>query len=207
MALSGLSSVASGAALVAASSTSGPGRTSVRIPTFLAWRRDRRLLRCDSARALSPASKTGEESATRSAVAASKPQDPLRSFPWDVAAKRFAARLSDLVWTALKWLTIPVLLVSSASELAYTLVHGKALFVPVSMLLGIALAGIMNEVAKEVSPSLRKGFPFHLVVIGVGFGLIKMPGPSYPFWGRIILPHFANGGLWQTCYLIWRGLR
>lgn len=37
--------------------------------------------------------------------------------------------------------------------------------------------------------------PWDLIAIAVFFTVLKLPGPYYPYWGRIFIPHFANGGL------------
>ena len=42
--------------------------------------------------------------------------------------------------------------------------------------------------------------PWHLIAMAIFFTLIKLPGPYYPYWGRIFIPHFANGGLWRTLW-------
>lgn len=47
--------------------------------------------------------------------------------------------------------------------------------------------------------------PWHLIAIAILFTLIKLPGPSYPYWGRIFIPHFANGVLLRTLWfaILW----
>lgn len=42
--------------------------------------------------------------------------------------------------------------------------------------------------------------PWHLVAVAIFFTLIKLPGPYYPYWGRILIPHIANGGLLRTLW-------
>lgn len=37
--------------------------------------------------------------------------------------------------------------------------------------------------------------PWHLIAMMMFFTLIKLPGPYYPYWGRLFVPHFANGVL------------
>jgi len=37
--------------------------------------------------------------------------------------------------------------------------------------------------------------PWHLIAIAVFFVLLKLPGAYYPYWGRMLIPHFANGAL------------
>lgn len=47
--------------------------------------------------------------------------------------------------------------------------------------------------------------PWHLIAIATFFTFLKLLGPYYPYWGRIFIPHFANGGLWRTLWfaLLW----
>lgn len=132
--------------------------------------------------------------------------EPIKVFPWGRAYNNFFHRLFRLTFEVAKWLFIPVLFVSSLSEMTYCGWQNKELLIPIGMLAGIYLAGIFKETAIELSENLQEGgFPWHLVIIGAFFALIKFPGPYYPYWGRIFLPHFANGGLWRTLWFahIW----
>lgn len=47
--------------------------------------------------------------------------------------------------------------------------------------------------------------PWHLIAIAIVFTLIKLPGPYYPYWGRILIPHFANGVLLRALWfaILW----
>jgi len=132
--------------------------------------------------------------------------EPIKVFPWDIAYNKFFHHLFRLAFEVAKWLFIPVLFVSSLSEMIYCGWQNKELLIPIGMLAGIYLAGILKETAVELSENLQEGgFPWHLAIIGAFFALIKFPGPYYPYWGRIFLPHFANGGLWRTLWFahIW----
>ena len=42
--------------------------------------------------------------------------------------------------------------------------------------------------------------PWHLIAIAAFFTFVKLLGPYYPYWGRVFIPHFANGGLWRTLW-------
>jgi hypothetical protein len=48
--------------------------------------------------------------------------------------------------------------------------------------------------------------PWHLVALGLLFLALKSITPYLPIWGRISVPHFANGGLWQVISFVndWR---
>ncbi|KAJ8513986.1 hypothetical protein OPV22_004420 [Ensete ventricosum] len=59
-----------------------------------------------------------------------------------------------------------------------------------------ARLGRRKNTAEEVllSDLKEEGFPGHLLLIVNFFTLLKLPGPYYPYRGRILIPHFANGG-------------
>ncbi|CAM6050727.1 unnamed protein product [Sphagnum compactum] len=135
---------------------------------------------------------------------------PIRGYPWGQASVNFAWRLADLLWVTGKWLAIPVLLVSALSEVSYTLMQEKIFLIPAGMLGGFAFAGMVKETALEMCEALESvqvtEVPWHIIVVGFFFLLVKAMGPHFPAWGRVVLPHFANGGLWQTMRLLnqWR---
>ncbi|KAE9621403.1 hypothetical protein Lal_00032060 [Lupinus albus] len=132
--------------------------------------------------------------------------EPVKTFPWNKALDNFIQLTLDLILALIKYLSIPVFAVTSLSELSYC-AHKKKLFlVPIPLLFGVAVAGILKETALEISPRLRDAeVPWHLIATAILFTLIKLPGPYYPSWGRIIIPHFANGVLLRTLWfaILW----
>ncbi|CAK9225796.1 unnamed protein product [Sphagnum troendelagicum] len=132
---------------------------------------------------------------------------PVQSFPWHRVSRRLADRLVQSLWTVGKWIMIPVLLLSVLNEVSYTLMQEKLLLIPISMIGGIMFVGILNEVFADISGDVEKiKFPWHLFAIGIVFVLVKGVAPSFPRWAQFILPHFANGGLWQVIWLanLWK---
>jgi len=100
-----------------------------------------------------------------------------------------------------------MLAVSVLGELAYTLLLERVLVIPVGMICGIVFAGIMRETALELSPRIEEEqTPRHLIALGLLFVALKFIAPYLPTWGRVSVPHFANGGLWQVITLVndWR---
>ncbi|KAL8135198.1 hypothetical protein AgCh_010020 [Apium graveolens] len=85
----------------------------------------------------------------------SSPQ-PVKSFPWKKAAESFVQLILNLVLAVMKCLSVPVLAVSSLSEMSYCAHERKLFLVPIPILVGVALAGILKETALEIS-SLLKG--------------------------------------------------
>ncbi|KAI4295614.1 hypothetical protein L6164_035640 [Bauhinia variegata] len=135
----------------------------------------------------------------------SSPQ-PVKNFPWNKALENFIQLTLDLILAVVKYLSVPLLAVSSLSELSYC-AHEKRLFlVPFPVIFGSAVAAVLKETALELSPRLKDAeVPWHLIAIAIFFTLIKLPGPYYPYWGRILIPHFANGVLWRTLWfaILW----
>lgn len=124
---------------------------------------------------------------------------PVKSFPWKRALENFIQLILDLFVMVVKYLCVPLLAVSSLSEMSYCAHQKKLLLVPIPLLIGIIVAGVVKETALELSPLLKDAeVPWHLIVTAIVFTLIKLPGPYYPYWGRIFIPHFANGVLWRT---------
>ncbi|RVW61280.1 hypothetical protein CK203_020639 [Vitis vinifera] len=78
----------------------------------------------------------------------------------------------------------------------------------IQLILDLTLAVIKYLCAPllAVSSSVRcptdAEVPWHLIAIAIFFTLLKLPGPYYPYWGRIFIPHFANGGLLRTLWSV-----
>eukprot|EP00262_Sarcandra_glabra_P000641 TRINITY_DN10779_c0_g1_i2.p1 TRINITY_DN10779_c0_g1~~TRINITY_DN10779_c0_g1_i2.p1 ORF type:complete len:244 (-),score=26.06 TRINITY_DN10779_c0_g1_i2:292-990(-) len=126
---------------------------------------------------------------------------PVKNFPWSKALRSFIQLIFDLVYAVAKYLCIPLMAVSSLSEMSYCAHERKMILIPIPLFLGIAVADVLKDTAIELSPDLKEGqFPWHLLSMVIFFTLLKLPGPFYPYWGRIFIPHFANGGLWRCLW-------
>ncbi|KAJ4951020.1 hypothetical protein NE237_027852 [Protea cynaroides] len=122
--------------------------------------------------------------------------EPVKRFPWIRALENFIQIILDLVYEVAKYLSVPLLGLSTLTEMSYCAHERKMRLIPIPILAGIAVAGVLREAAFELSPSLKGAeYPWHLLAIATFFTLLKLPGPYYPYWGRILIPHFANGGL------------
>ncbi|MED6150295.1 hypothetical protein PIB30_071040 [Stylosanthes scabra] len=127
--------------------------------------------------------------------------EPVKKFPWDRALDNFIQLILDLILAVVKYLAVPVFIVTSISELSYCAHERKLALVPIPFLFGVAVAGVLKKTALELSPRLRDAeVPWHLLAIATFFTLIKLPGPYYPYWGRIVIPHFVNGVLLRTLW-------
>ncbi|XWS67986.1 hypothetical protein CRYUN_Cryun04dG0051500 [Craigia yunnanensis] len=128
---------------------------------------------------------------------------PMKRFPWNRALENFVQLILDLIMAVVKYLSLPLLAVSSLSEMSYCAHERKLTIIPVPLLVGFVLAGFLKETSMELSPLLKDAeVPWHLIAIAIFFTLIKLPGPYYPYWGRIFIPHFANGALLRTLWFM-----
>ncbi|KAL9265770.1 Drimenol monooxygenase-like protein, partial [Drosera capensis] len=124
--------------------------------------------------------------------------EPVKAFPWIQVLENFLQLVLDLSLTVIKYLSIPLLAVTSISELIYCAHERKLDLVPIPLICGIVVGGIMIATAKKLSPPPKDAVvPWHLITLAMVFVLLKLPGPYYPFWGRIFIPQLANGGLWR----------
>ncbi|XP_057966543.1 uncharacterized protein LOC131156692 [Malania oleifera] len=133
---------------------------------------------------------------------------PVKIFPWTRALDNFIQLILDLILAVVKYLCVPLLAVTSLSEMSYCAHERKLFLIPFPLLVGFAVAGVLKETALELSPHLKDvEVPWHLLVVAIFFTLLKLPGPYYPYWGRIFIPHFANGGLLRILWfaVAWYG--
>ncbi|XP_010479384.1 PREDICTED: uncharacterized protein LOC104758257 [Camelina sativa] len=126
---------------------------------------------------------------------------PVKEFPWNRAFGNFIQLVLDLAISVVKFLFVPIFAVSSISEMSYCAHERKLALVPFPLVLGTVVAGILQETALKISPRLKEAeVPWHLLTMMMFFTLIKLPGPYYPYWGRLFVPHFANGVLLRALW-------
>ncbi|KAI3716074.1 hypothetical protein L6452_23136 [Arctium lappa] len=130
------------------------------------------------------------------------PQE-VKIFPWTRALENFTQLIIDIILVVTQYLYVPVMAVTSVSEMSYCAHERKLLITPLPLLIGVAVAGVLRNRALKLSPFLKEAkVPWHLYANMLFFTLIKLPGPYYPYWGRILIPHFANGGLFRTLWFL-----
>ncbi|WOK99625.1 hypothetical protein Cni_G08337 [Canna indica] len=133
---------------------------------------------------------------------------PVKNFPWMRVLWSFQNIILELFWAVAKYLSVPILAVTSLSEMSYCAHERKMGVIPVPLIVGFTLAGVLKDAAEAFSSDLKGGgTPWHLFLLASFFTLLKLPGPYYPYWGRLLIPHFANGGLWRTVWLIFTWYR
>ncbi|EPS72913.1 hypothetical protein M569_01843, partial [Genlisea aurea] len=127
--------------------------------------------------------------------------DPVKTFPWNKTVDHFTQLIIDIALTVFKYLSIPLFVVTCISEMSYCAHERKLFLVPFPFLFGIAFAGVLQDAASESSPYLKSAeVPWHSIGIAVFFALVKLAGPYYPYWGRVFIPHIANGALWRVVW-------
>jgi hypothetical protein len=79
----------------------------------------------------------------------------VKSFPWNRALENFVQLILDLILAVVKYLCVPLLAVTSLSEMSYCAHERKLFLVPVPLLIGIAVAGVLSETALDLSSVLK----------------------------------------------------
>lgn len=87
----------------------------------------------------------------------SSPQ-PVKSFPWNTAFDNFIQLTLDLILAVVKYLSVPLLAVTSLSEMSYCAHERKLKLVPFPLFIGIAVAAVLRQTALEISPLLKVSF-------------------------------------------------
>lgn len=82
----------------------------------------------------------------------------VKSFPWKKALGNFVQLVLDLTLAVVKYLCVPLLAVSSLSEMSYCAHERKLFLVPVPLVIGITVAGVLKETALDLSPRLKVNF-------------------------------------------------
>ncbi|GAB2293156.1 hypothetical protein Dimus_027364 [Dionaea muscipula] len=129
---------------------------------------------------------------------------PVKTFPWSQVLENFIQLVFDLTVVVIKCLSVPLLAISSLSELSYCAHERKLRLVPIPLIIGFAVGGFLRGIAEELSPIPKDAAaPWHLITLAIFFLLLKLPGPYYPYGARIFIPHFANGGLLRILWFVY----
>lgn len=91
--------------------------------------------------------------------------EPVKSFPWNEALDNFIQLIADLILTVIKYLSVPLLLVTSLSEMSYCAHEKKLLIVPFPFIIGFSVAEVMRQTALSLSPILKVRFYYHLSIM------------------------------------------
>ncbi|KAG6588641.1 hypothetical protein SDJN03_17206, partial [Cucurbita argyrosperma subsp. sororia] len=81
--------------------------------------------------------------------------EPVKCFPWNEALNNFIQLIADLILSVIKYLSIPLLAVTSLSEMSYCAHEKKLLIVPFPLIIGFSVAEVMRQTALSLSPILK----------------------------------------------------
>eukprot|EP00252_Welwitschia_mirabilis_P004450 TRINITY_DN14795_c0_g1_i1.p1 TRINITY_DN14795_c0_g1~~TRINITY_DN14795_c0_g1_i1.p1 ORF type:complete len:239 (-),score=28.08 TRINITY_DN14795_c0_g1_i1:150-866(-) len=126
--------------------------------------------------------------------------ESMGKFPWK---KAFMKVTAVSIVGAAKFLLVTTLIVTFLNETSFCLMEDKDVFVPIGLFIGCVFAESIKNTALELFENLKdKNSPWYFLTVALASMLIKFLAPFYPYWGRLILPHIANGALWQTIWII-----
>ncbi|XP_023554290.1 uncharacterized protein LOC111811592 isoform X2 [Cucurbita pepo subsp. pepo] len=86
--------------------------------------------------------------------------EPVKRFPWNEALDNFIQLIADLGLTVIKYVCVPLLVVTSLSETSYCAHQKKLLIVPFPLIIGFSVAKVMGQTALSLSPILKNSMVF-----------------------------------------------
>lgn len=93
--------------------------------------------------------------------------EPVKTFPWNKTLNYFVQLVVDLVLAVVRYLAIPVFAITSISEMSYCAHERKLYLIPLPFLLGVAVAGVLQNAALESSSYLEVLLlPSCIIVLG-----------------------------------------
>lgn len=116
-------------------------------------------------------------------------------------------RVAGFVTRGVTWVLVPLLVLSLLTETARAIVANATLLMALGLLIGAAAGGVLHEIWVELTQpqSAREaGAPWDLVVLVILFTALKAPALNRATWAGHVLPHIANGGLWQAVIQFYR---
>lgn len=98
----------------------------------------------------------------------SSPEE-VKRFPWTTALENFTQLIIDIVLVVTQYLYVPVMAVTSVSEMSYCAHERKLVLIPLPILIGVAVAGALRNRALKLSPFLKVKqkliyFPYDIII-------------------------------------------
>lgn len=127
-------------------------------------------------------------------IAAATPRSAaVQSFPWNKLTSKLMLHFAEAVWFVGRWLAVPALILLALRDVYVTIRMGQELLVPLGLLMGTVLTGIVKETFSSAGMDFQDtALPWHLVVLGL-FSVLLRVNAAVSFQAFIAL-----GGLWQT---------
>ncbi|KAA8538254.1 hypothetical protein F0562_027923 [Nyssa sinensis] len=132
--------------------------------------------------------------------------DPVKDFPWKKAEDISERKFLIVGQEALKWSLIVLFVLSSVSDVIYSISRNKELMIPLGLFVGCMVADFLKETSRELFLNWKgRGLSQNLLGIGCFFVLVKIIFTYFLVPGQIFLLHVANGGLMQVLWF-WKSL-
>ncbi|KAK9270880.1 hypothetical protein L1049_026466 [Liquidambar formosana] len=132
--------------------------------------------------------------------------DSFKDLPWKNTEDVMLQRLLFVGKKALKWSLIGLFILSSLSDVVFSISKNKELMIPIGLFAGCMMTDFLKETSQELFPnSEERGLSWHLVGISCFFVLVKFVSAYFALQGQLFLLHVANGGLMQVLWL-WRNI-
>lgn len=128
----------------------------------------------------------------------------VQNFPWAKAENAALQHLLALGQVALKWSLTALFILSSMSDIMYSISKNKELVIPFGLFCGCIVAEFLNETSQDLTRSTQeRGKNWQLLGIGCFFVLVRIFAICISFEPQSFLLHAANGGLMQILWQ-WR---
>ncbi|XP_050226801.1 uncharacterized protein LOC126676609 [Mercurialis annua] len=131
---------------------------------------------------------------------------PVKEFPWAEAANLLLKRLMVIGQAALKWSLIALFVLSSVSDVIFSISRNQELMIPIGLLMGCLMTDFLKETLQELFQApepedTRLDLTF--MIVSCFFLLVKVISTFFTTRPQALLLHVANGGLLQVLWL-WR---
>ncbi|XP_068655040.1 uncharacterized protein [Aristolochia californica] len=128
--------------------------------------------------------------------------ESLKEFPWKKAEEVVLDRLLILGKKALKGVIVVFFILSSLSDIAFSISMNRELMVPLGLLVGCTMAEFLKETSGELFQNMEEGGLLRrLVGIGSFFVLMKFVSLNLTIKAKVLLLNIGNGGLMQVLWL------
>ncbi|XP_010248311.1 PREDICTED: uncharacterized protein LOC104591222 [Nelumbo nucifera] len=133
--------------------------------------------------------------------------EPVKEFPWRRAEDIVIQQLLLLGKKALKWSLITAFVLSSLSDIIFSISRNRELLIPIGLSVGCMMAEFLKETSGELFQEAKKGdLAWQLLGIGSFFVLVKLIS-VYFMQERAFLSHVGNGGFMHVLWLWNKNLR
>ncbi|KAG9440675.1 hypothetical protein H6P81_020840 [Aristolochia fimbriata] len=128
--------------------------------------------------------------------------ESMKEFPWKKAEEVVLDDLIDLGKRVLKGAIVVFFILSSLSDIIFSISTNKELMVPLGLFVGCTMAEFLKEASAEFFQNMEEGgLLWRLIAIGTFFMLVKFVSQNLTIQGNALLSNTGNGGLMQVLWL------